>query len=268
MLRRAIDRLVVNGNLRVNADFEVVTSIAVGGLGVIDTQPGSTFTLPPSVTLDGQLVPGGTVVADGNTVIEGVGEYLNDGLLRKTGAGTLTLADTVEWNTFWNSEVVVEQGRVEILGSLLASSGSYQVAAGTELVIVDDFGPGPGSRLATEIVGPSSDPVNYGRILVGGNFSYEPNAPVPGPGELELTADFSGLHPHRSRRVCARLVRRRLHRRRNRPGERSVLRRDEPRAARRRPDRARAQPAARREQDHAPWHGKQPRLRHDGRRRR
>ncbi len=186
--------LGIEGNVRVRAPFAVTDELKIGALGGIDVQgdPGDSLTLPSTVTLDGQINNVGPVIVDGPTSITGSGSIVNDGELRKQGSGTLTIGSGIDWTSRFYSEVNVQQGRVEILGPLVESSGTFRVAAGTTLAFAGDLTVGPGSRFVTRITGASSDPANFGQIQVGGLLGFDAAAPNPGSGTVGLTATIDG----------------------------------------------------------------------------
>ena len=186
----SVTSLQVAGNVRVRAPFVVTDELTIGAFAVIDIQgdPGDSLTLPPTVTLDGQINNVGPVIVDGPTSITGSGRFINDGELRKTGPGTLTIGSGIDWTSRFYSEVNVQQGRVEILGPLVESSGTFRVAAGATLAFAGDLAVGPGSRFVTQITGASSSLANFGQIQVGGFVGFDSTAPFPGPGTVGLTA--------------------------------------------------------------------------------
>ena len=190
----SVTSLQVAGNVRVRAPFVVTDELTIGAFAVIDIQgdPGDSLTLPPTVTLDGQINNGGPVIATGPTDITGIGTFVNDDELRKTGPGTLTIGLDIGWTSRFYSEVNVQQGSIEIRGPLVESSGTFRVAAGTTLSFEGDLAVGPGSRFVTQITGSSISLANFGQVKVGGFVGFNSSAPFPGSGTVGLTAMIDG----------------------------------------------------------------------------
>jgi hypothetical protein len=178
-----IGRLTVFGELFVVDELRVLGSTRVDG-GLLAVEEEGEFRVGTDVDFDNDGVLStaavqidvagpGRITVDGDASISGVGQVANLGEVVKTGEGTLGVGSGVTWYSQASSTIDVQGGSVLLAGGPIivvdgvpGFPGALRVAAGTTFDVQGDLVLEDTSVIETEVIGPSDNVGNYGRIRV------------------------------------------------------------------------------------------------------
>jgi hypothetical protein len=170
---RVVDRVVVDGFLRMSGRLSVSGASEVTPNGFVIVDPTGRFDLPDLLNLDGDLITtdGAQVVSVGSRQVTGAGAIDNDGEIIAEGGGLFTTGPSLTWTSgptgvlFATDGSDIEvQGAYDARGTTAAKAGSAVILAGNLDVVAT-------SVVEIEVSGPSTSTDNYGQIIVGGSLT-------------------------------------------------------------------------------------------------